>query len=183
MFKQFTIVLGLVLSLTSCAHQPVKKNMDNSSARVTGIVLDQEALVQGGDLGLTPFKAGPAAEANDELDRISGMIVKGVKDCLEKRKSPLHIIDATQGQPKIVLEGYVKDLYKTTRMSRVLKGANLDSITLEGDLWLTSNGKQILSFYLQRKFNRFKEKLDDAAYAAGWDIGEFIVAQIAKENP
>ena len=50
---------------------------------VTGTVLDKDLLVQGGDIALVPFKAGPQAEATDELDRLSLMIIKGIKESLD----------------------------------------------------------------------------------------------------
>src|SRR4029079_12226566 len=104
------MMVGL-LTFASCAHMhhaPAVKHADPSLVSgVTGAVMDSEILAQGGDLALVPFKAGDQAEANDETDRISMMILKGIKDSLDQQNTSLHVIDASQTHPKVALQGYI----------------------------------------------------------------------------
>ncbi len=178
MMQRFALICVGALVLSSCAHTPVKKTMmeDGPSPPVTGTVLDSVLLAQGGDLALAPFKAGSRAEADGELDRLSMMILKGIKDGIEEHDTSLHIIGNNEGQPKIVLEGYVQEYSKTSRLSRMMLRPNRDSLVLEGELWVNPTGERLLSFSTQRKFDPKKEKPKDVAYALGKDIGDFVGA-------
>jgi len=49
---------------------------------VSGSVINHAAFERGGTLGVSVFKPGPGAAANEETDRLSSMLVKGVKDTL-----------------------------------------------------------------------------------------------------
>ena len=165
------LVLVLFVFVASCAHAPVVKKVADLPVAVTGSVLNQPLLAQGGDLALVPFKAGPGAEANDELDRISLMVIKGIKDSIEHQNTSFRIVDATDSQPKIALQGYVQEFSKSRRMM----GSKEDSLNLVGEVWLISTGERILNFSTQRKFNPKKEKPTDAAYELGHEIGDFII--------
>jgi len=180
LLQRFLCVCFSLLILTSCSrsHVVIKDELvDSSSSGVTGTVLDGASLVQGGDLAIQPFKAGSQAEANDELDHLSLMILKGIKDFLDEHKTTLHVIGDNEGQPKIVLEGWVEEFSKTGRLSRMMLHPNQDSLTLKGELWLTSNGACILNFTVHKKFDPKKQEIQDVAYSLGLDIGGFIVKQ------
>lgn len=166
-----------IFLLVSCAHTSVKKTIGDHLASMNGSVLDEMLLSEGGDLALTPFKAGPMAEANDELDHLSMMILKGVKESLDEQKTSLHIIAESQGKPKIAFEGYIQELSRTNRFSRMMMRPNRSSLVLVGDLWLISTGKRLLTFSIERKFNSKKENFTNVAYEMGKDIGKFIAAK------
>ena len=179
------VFLG-VFMLASCAHSPkvkretkVHKKVHKSEvveqkSSVTGSVLDSQLLVQGGNIALVPFKAGPNAEATDELDRLSLMIIKGIQDSLEHQKTSLHVVDAADGQPKIALQGYIEEYSKTGNLSRMMMRPNKNSLSLVGEVWLISNGQRLLNFSTDKKFNPKKEKPMDVAYVLGKEIGDYI---------
>lgn len=170
---------GSVFLLTSCVHGPVKKTIEQNAASMSGSVVDEALLLEGGDLALVPFKAGSKAEANDELDRLSMMVLKGIKESLDENDQniSLHVVNETEAKPQIVLEGYFEEYSKTNRVSRMMMHPNKSTLTLEGDLWLVSTGKRLLTFSIKKKFNPKKEKSMDIAYAMGKEIGRFIVSK------
>ncbi len=180
MIRNIFMFMCCVLMISSCAHSPKKNRVMGETSSVSGVVLDEPVLFEGGNLGLTPFKAGPSAEATEELDRLSGTITKGIKDTIDEQSTSLHVIDATQGEPKMVLEGYVKEFSKTGRMSRMMMSPNRDKLSLEGDVWLVSNGKRLLGFSIEKKFDPRKEKILDVAYMMGREIGHFIISNSQK---
>jgi hypothetical protein len=177
MLQRFMMAVSL-LTLVSCAHAPVHKQGSPKAveSQVGGIVLDQSLLSQGGDLALGPFKPGDQAEANDETDRISSMILKGIKDYFDSQHTSLHVVDATQTHPKFVLEGYIHEFSKAGKMSRMMMRPNKDVLRIEGEIWLIPSGQRLAGFSANKKFDPKKEKPFDVAYALGHDIAEFIVS-------
>ena len=174
MLKFFTVTL-VALLVVGCANGQVNTAPQDAPS-VTGIVLDTAELAQGGPMALAPFKAGPQAEANEELDRLSMMILKGIKDSLDNQRTSLRVSEEDK-QPRMVLEGYVQEFSRTTRLSRVLWRPDRDSIVLVGEIWLSSSGKRLLNFVARKKFNPKKERLMEVVYHMGRDIGDFIAAK------
>ena len=170
-------LLMMMFLFSSCAHAPATKSIvveNGSVGPITGSVLDSDILAQGGSLALVPFKAGAQAEATDELDHISLMILKGIKDSVDEHKGTLQVVDAADGHPKLALQGYIKEFSKSGKLSRMLLKPNQYSLELEGELWLISNGQRLVNFSTSKKFNPKKEKPIDVAYALGREIGDFI---------
>ncbi len=177
MIQKFLFFSVVVFLLSSCAHSPVaKKELQENVAAITGSVTDQALLTEGGDLALTPFKAGPRAEDNEELDHLSMMVLKGIKETLDRQNTSLHIIDSEEAKPQIVLEGYFEEYSKTGRAARMMMHKNKSSLVAEGNLWLVSTGKRLLTFSIKKKFNPKKEKPSNVAYAMGCEIGTFIAS-------
>lgn len=167
------------LLLISCAHKPVQKISVEPLTSATGTILNASILAKGGKLALMPFRAGPQAEANDELDRLSMAVLRGIKDSLDEQNTALHVItDESQGQPQMVLQGYVQEYSKTGHFSRIMRRSHRDRIVLEGEIWLEASGERLLNFSLQRAFDSKKNKPMDVAYAMGKSIGDFIAKQM-----
>lgn len=132
----------------------------------------------GGNLALMPFRAGPQAEANDELDRLSMAILRGIKDTLDEHHSVLHVItNESQGQPQMVLQGYIQEYSKVGRLSRLMMRPYRNRIIVVGEIWLAVGGQRLLNFSAQRDFNPKKDKPGDVAYAIGQAIGDFITKE------
>jgi hypothetical protein len=167
----FVCMISLCLS---CAHSSKVSKSEEMLPVVTGAVVSSELLIKGGDLALVAFKAGPKAEANDELDRISLTILKGVKESLDNQKTSLRIIAPNEGQPAVVMEGYIQDFSKPGRISRVMLRPNHYCLSVEGELWLSTTGQRLLNFSAQKDFNPKKEKLVDVAFKMGKEIGNFV---------
>ncbi len=173
MHRGFLIGLFGLLTLISCTHTPVVKVSQDLEA-VKGIVLNSAILAQGGNLALVPFRAGSSAEANEETDHLSMMILKGIKEGIEAQKTSLQIVDASETQPKIALQGYIEEFAKTGKLSRMMMRPNRDSLSLVGEVWLVSNGERLVNFTANKKFNPKKQKPVDIAYDLGKEIGDFI---------
>ncbi len=166
-------VVALILS--GCAHTPVKTVTDEPSPSVTGSVVEPVLLAHGGKLALVSLKAGPQAEANNELDGISTAVLTGIKDSLDGQKtSSLHVIRTQDGQPDVVLEGYVQEFSQTSRLSRMMMHPNRGHLVLTGEIWLRTTGQRLLTFSADKKFDPKKEKPMDVAYELGQNIGDFI---------
>ena len=175
--KKFICIIAtfiIVISYTTISFAKEKKNA--AKIDFSGLVIDGPLLTKGGKLGLMPFKAGPLAEANDELDRVSANIIKGIKQALESQPSSLTLIDATEGKPEIVLEGYVQELTKKGGIGTMMSGKR-GTLVLEGNLWLVANGHQLLQFRVSKKFLIKKEDINEIASAMGIEIGRYILSK------
>ncbi|MBI3602226.1 MAG: hypothetical protein HY209_04965 [Candidatus Omnitrophica bacterium] len=164
-----------VLILSGCAHTPVK-TATSVPALVTGSVIEPALLAHGGRLALVSLKAGPQAEANDELEGLSTAVLTGIKDSLDAQKTSLHVMKAQEGQPQVVLEGYVQEFSQTGRLSRLMMHPNRDHLVLVGEIWLRRTGERLLTFSAGKKFDPQKEKPMKVAYELGQGIGNFIGA-------
>ncbi len=135
---------------------------------------------KGGTLGLSAFKAGPGAEANDQLDKLSLMLIKGIRDVLTQRTTVWHIADAGQDNVDFVLDGYIEELSQSGKFSRLILRKNKTNLSVDGEIWSQATGGKVLVFASSEIINIKKQELMDQAYAMGQAIGEFIAAQ-AKE--
>lgn len=162
--------LFLVLSvsfLSGCfAHAPIK-NEGLPGPVVSGNLVDIPKLKAGGKVGFMPFKAGPRAEANDQLDRLSLMLIKGIGDALQEQKTNLTVTQQEE-EADFVVDGYIEE-FSRARFS------------ISGALWRRDVGERALTFASSRNIKAKKQDPMGTAYQMGMDIGRFIAANAAKE--
>ncbi|MBF0490869.1 MAG: hypothetical protein HQL15_09735 [Candidatus Omnitrophica bacterium] len=174
-FKRVLIVAIFSFVYVSSAYAATKqKGVEEKVDSVVGSLLDRETLGQGGDIALVPFKAGAKAEANDELDRLSLMIIRGIKESLDAQKNAFHVVDPEKTQPRMALQGYIDEFSKTGKLRKMMFRPAESCIALEGEVWLISNGQRLLSFSEERRFNPKKEKTLSVAYDMGRSIGDYL---------
>ena len=170
MFKLLLLLLACSLPM-ACSHAPRESYVREAAVPVvTGNVSNSSVLIKGGDLSLLSFRAGPQAEDNEELDKISGVAINSIKKNLDAQNTALHVMtDESQEQPQMFLQGYVQEYSKRSRRHKIV---------LTGEIWLKSNGQRVLSFSAEQSFDSKKEKVLEVVYHMGQAIGDFIVRQM-----
>lgn len=181
----YMICLSCIVVLSSCVFGGKKTKapktvvpVETEQASVTGTVLDAQVLAQGGTIALVPFKAGPGAEATDELDRISMMMIKGIRETMALKGEALKVVEPAEESPRIAMQGYIEEYSKTGRLKRLMLRPNQSSLRVTGEVWLISNGQRLLSFSTDKRFYPKKEKVLNVAYALGREIGTYISSQV-----
>lgn len=185
LFKYILCCCCVVVMCSSCVFASKKKKpvktvvlVDVQEVSVTGTVLAADVLAEGGAIALVPFKAGPGAEATDELDRISMMMIKGIRESIADKKSSLKVVEPTEESPRIAMQGYIEEYSKTGRLKRMMLRPNQSSLVVAGEVWLISNGQRLLSFSTDKRFHSKKEKAVNVAYALGREIGDYISSHV-----
>ena len=141
---------------------------------ISGSVLDSPALAKGGTLALGSFKPGTGAAADDETDRLSVQIVKGINDLLPGENTPFKMQNGNASDPDFILEGYIED-YETKGHSARL--------TVDGEIWSRDSGEKILLFKTSAVFNLKVQDPKQAAYQIGGAIARYIGSQANGSTP
>ncbi len=150
--------------------------------QVYGHVLDKEFLVKGGTLGLRSLRAGNNASADDQLDTVSMMVLKGVSESLVNQKSVLKIPEANQQSFDCVLDGYVQEISGPGKMSRLFLRKSKGNLAIEGEIWRTDTQERVLQFNASVVLNVKKDKIENKAYELGLALGNYIAQAVQLEE-
>ncbi len=175
-------MLGISCSFSGCLFHhttnflpdlPVEKLIDE------GKVLDLQALKKGGNLLIIPFKAGVDAESNDDLHKISLMIVRGVSDAIQRENAPFHILGADNADlANLVMKGFITHLSSSGRIKRWVLRKNEIFINVEGKIVNPESGEVIIVFSHHGKANLKTDQEQDLARKIGEDLGLYLVRQL-----
>ena len=125
-------------------------------------LVDAAALKSGGKIAFTPLKAGARASADEQSDRVSLMIIKGIVNRLAQGGTSL-IVAAPEDEPNLVFQGYIEELSRRR-------------LAISGEIWLSSTGAKVLTFAGYAHLGDF-EDVFQAAGALGEALGYEIAAQ------
>ncbi len=149
---------------------------------VSGSVVDSTSLLAGGLLAFAEFKPGPGAVADEQTDRISLMLIKGIKDAMSVHTSALSIAGEDQlNQADFLLDGHIEEFSKSGKLSRLVMRKNEVYLSVEGEIWRQESGAKVLVFSSSAVINVKKEKPAEVAYQMGKAIGDFISTHSLKE--
>ena len=170
----------VVLFLFSgCFWQAQVKPQENPFNIVFNCI-DAKGFKAGGKIAFTPFKAGGRASADDQLDRVSLAIIKGVTDSLAQNKISLAIA-ASGEDADLVFGGYVDELSQNSRYQRVVLRRGKGRLVISGQVWQSSMGTKAANFAAYAHLDAYKD-VTEAAYELGLSLGNEIVGRAVKEN-
>ena len=132
---------------------------------VTGSVINASSFEKGGTLLLGSFKPGSGAAADDETDRLSSLMIKGIKDTLPEGKTQFAIPPDDQKDSDFFLEGYIEDYGRRGHFSH---------LSVDGEIWLRETGEKIFSFQTTTLINLKTQEPAAVAYQMGVAIAHFI---------
>ena len=138
-------------------------------------LVDAAALKSGGKIAFTPLKAGARASADEQSDRVSLMIIKGMADRIAQSRTSL-IIAAPEDEPNLVFQGYIEELLQNSRLKRLVLRREKGRLAISGEIWLSSTGAKVLTFAGYAHLGDFKDVFQ-AAGALGEALGYEIAAQ------
>jgi hypothetical protein len=154
-----------------------KKKIDVNDALENGTVMDHDQLKHGGNVIVIPFSPGSNIEANDEFDKVTLRIIRGIADEFESEKSPFTFISSDgDGQADFLIEGRVIELQKPTMMKTMTLQHNRYRLAVQGKLINRDTEKPVLVFTDTAESKSKKETLEILGTKIGHHIGRYITS-------
>ncbi|MCK4882681.1 MAG: hypothetical protein KAS92_06635 [Candidatus Omnitrophica bacterium] len=153
-------------------EQPVESNRFVEKGRI----VDASRLRQGKNVAVIPFKAGVGVEANEELERITLMIVKGIADTFADDQRGLFTIVTAENleAADFAIQGHVTGLKGPSKVKRwvLLKGHKM--LGVDGKMIDAKTGETVAVFTDQ--VTSQAENYKDLGHQIGKNIGLFVLS-------
>ncbi|MBF0571910.1 MAG: hypothetical protein HQL12_08595 [Candidatus Omnitrophica bacterium] len=173
---KYLSLLFIFLLVSGCSSS--KKIIVSSSADdipvVTGSVLNSLAFEKGGTLVLGSFKPGTGAEANDETDQLSLMMIKGIKDTLLADNLRFTISEDDQKKSDFYLEGHIEDYGRDVHFTHLKLRQNQVHLSIDGEIWLRETGEKVFLFKSSALIDLKIKNSKIAAYQMGVAIARLL---------
>ena len=147
----------------------------------TGKILDDQLLRQGGKVLIVPFKAGVNVAADDELDKIALMMVKGIAEALMEKGATFEILGPDRArEADFIVSGYVTGVGQSSRFSRWMFEKPCVSLQVEGRIIQAASQKNVAVFTDEERADSRKKDHKQLGYDIGKDIGRFILSGLEQ---
>jgi len=173
--------LSVSVCVIGCTWFSAKKpaSLDSTQGMQSRKIVDSARLKQGGKLFIFPFKAGEGIVANDELDKISLRIVKGIADILLTSETNFVILDGARAkQADIIIKGYITKKSESAKYKRYILQTPRYELTVEGKMVDAKSNIPLAVFTENNALRSAMEGFHTLAKTIGEDIGEFILSGI-----
>ncbi len=183
--RPLVFMIIFIVFLGGCSHARSSKLLDNSRGNFTSKearVFEREILAKGGNLLVVPFTAGVGVQANDGLDHVSLMIVKGIADTLSTQGKSFKVLNAQDAQSAdIVIKGRIINIETESHFPKPWqKRKNKLTLGVEGSI-LGVEPEQILAQFSQTKILESRERVfAPLAYDIGVEIGKILLDSSLK---
>lgn len=182
LYRVYLLILVAVTSF-SCSHHAVdKKTVAVDSVPLQEArVIQPEKLASGGHLLVVPFTAGVGVAANEDLDRISLQIIRGIADTLEVQGSPFKLlVDADSQEADLVIKGRVTLLDQHKKIKALPGKVRIKSIRVEGSVLGVEDEALLAKFYETSKSNNQNDSFEAMGYRIGVAIGKFLLTSVSR---
>ncbi len=186
----YPIFFILVCLLTGCSwihskkkdisnrDESIWKEMGSAQFVETGKIVNPQRIANGGNLLIIPFRAGPDVEANDNLDKITLMIIKGVSDIIEENDANLKVLVAQNAQDaEFIIDGHITHVDASTKMNKLILRKNNITLSVKGQMVDRNTGELIAVFTDTLVSNKKEENHRQLGYAIGRNIGRFLLSR------
>ena len=118
----------LIFLIVGCSHipfvgkEPPADEVDEQPFEVNeyvqqGRVINAQALKSGKKVAVIPFTPGVGVEANEELDKIALMVVKGISEAFEEKQSQFTVLTAENAEiAELIVTGHVNHIGDFNKM-------------------------------------------------------------------
>jgi len=141
-------------------------------------VLQSEQFAKGGNLLVVPFSAGAGVTANDDSDRLSLLIVKGIADVLGDSQH-FKLLSAEDAQmADVVIKGRIIQAEQKNTFSKPWgKKPKYLELSVEGSVLGVENEDLIAKFGQVKEIQGKGVNLEKLAYDIGTEIGNFLISE------
>lgn len=139
-------------------------------------VFKPEKFATGGKLLVVPFSAGAGVAANDDLERVSLMIVKGIADALQEQGSRFTLV-SSEGAPEadVVIKGRIVAMATKTGITKPWgKKPRRVTLSIEGSVLGVEEEDILAKFSQSKEFQGPDVRFEALAYEIGVEIGKFL---------
>ncbi|HLF17997.1 MAG TPA: hypothetical protein VI749_03770 [Candidatus Omnitrophota bacterium] len=159
-----------------------------------GRIVNKARLHEGGKLLIKPFSAGPNVEVNDELDRVSLRIIRGVLDIYEGKALPQELKDEFKADrfdialteeeqdAELILRGHVTELSSPSGWKKWMGMKPKIRLSVEGRLVDSRSNVTVLLFKDSIEAEKAKGDFGQLGQEIGQHIGKYIFYTEKKEN-
>ena len=173
--KNLSVVFIILLI---CGCSPSKKTIVSDSLDetpvVTGSVVNESAFEKGGTLVLGSFKPGTGAAADDETDRLSLMLIKGIKEALPQSNTHFAVSADAQKDTDFYLDGYIQDYGRDVHFTHIKLRKDQVHLSVEGEIWLRETGEKVFEFQSSTVISLKAQNPETVAYQTGVAIAHYI---------
>lgn len=136
---------------------------------------------EGTSLMIVPFTAGIGVEANQDLDRLSLMIVKGTIDTLNEYTTPFEILNPQEAdRADLIIQGHITYRKNPKARKSWMFRSKETTLSVEAKITERKTGSLVLIYSRQRTAPATGEKKDEEMILAeqiGQDLAKYILGQ------
>lgn len=180
MSRQICVVFVLLIFISGCSWFRPHSSKDASNGPPVSLYIDsgkvfyKDKLREGGKIAVIAFSAGENIEADEELDKIALMIIRGLADSLET--SPLEVVFEDEAkEADFIIEGHVTKMLSPSKLKRWVMQKRKIELGVEGKMVDQKNGKTVAVF---TDSQRGRADYRQLGFAIGQDIGNFLRQQM-----
>jgi hypothetical protein len=185
MWRGFLLVFALIIVLSGCSWFKKSSAHENSLYSATslslpvdsGKIFHKEKLKKGGKVAVLSFTAGENVEADEELDKIVLMIIRGISDSFEG--SSLNVVfedDAKNAD--FVIEGHVTKMLSPSKLKRWVMQKKKIELAVEGKMLEAKTNQTLAVFTDSEKAKSNRGDYKQMAFVIGQNIGKFLRQEI-----
>jgi hypothetical protein len=182
---KYILISGAILLTSSGCLWPFGSNRSSVSGSVPAPailveILQPKILANGGKLVFIPFTAGADAEAGQQMDRLSLMIVKGASDAFQEGPSSIQVID--QGDPDaadMILEGHIEE-FRSVRSRKPIGLGKIPGVVVIKAEVRARHTNEVLALISSRREFRDNRKVESLALDVGRQIAEQLIQQESR---
>ena len=163
--KSLLLFIIIIISGCSSPKKIIISDSLDATPVVTGSVINSSAIERGGTLVLGAFKAGPGAEAGDETDQLSLIMIKGINDTLPQDNTHFTVQTDNQKDSDYLLDGYIEDYGHKGHFAH---------LSVDGEIWFRETGEKVFHFQTSSVIDLKHQDPKTVAYQVGVAIAHFI---------
>ena len=178
------IFIFVMLSLSGCSWFHHRSTISSASSEFnpyvkTGKIVDAQRLKAGGRVVIVPFKAGADVEADQELDKISLMIVKGFTDIVNSSGKQIKVdLDQELSKADFIVEGHITGFVKPSTLKRWMPMKSKLTLSVKGKMMDINSGKTLALFTDIQNSNSQNKDIRQLGLIIGQNIARFLLSKI-----
>ena len=143
-------------------------------------IIDKALLKKGGKLAIIPFVAGPGVEVNEQLDKISLMIVKGLAEELGASGVFEIVTGEAAKDADFILDGRITSIGQTAKWEKWATASlkNAVNLSVKGRITAVGSKDIVAVFSDERSARQSQQTRQQLGFMLGQDIGKFILTGI-----
>lgn len=174
-----------IFSLSGCAFfAHGDKAVANGNANAGAMkIIDASRLKEGGNLLVMPFRAGAGVLADEQLDRVSLMIVKGLVEALQQGNFPFRILSGeTASEADLVIKGHIIELSVSKKFSVLGSGNKTLTLSIDGKMVEEKTGQSLVHFTKKEMATQKTEDFMALAYTLGREMGKLVLSGLPPKS-
>ncbi len=182
-FINFFCLCAVFLNFVGCALNSKKGDpyFQDETFLDSYKIFDAAGLKKGKKILIIPFKAGRGIEANESLDSLSLMLIKGVHDGLKDKNDAHVVLAAPEAETAdLILKGYITRIQTPGKFGGLIGSEKPHSLTIEANLIDKKTGQMIAVFKQKKESLDPMQSLKHLAHFIGQDIAQSIINESSK---